>query len=202
MSQRIILFIDAQNMYEGARETFFDDTVFHALGQFSPVKLGQLISKRKPFGQEAEDRTLTGVRVYSGRPNPSKDSKTYGAHRRQVAAWEKQGVTVKTRALKYHYDWPKSKASEKGVDVALAVDLVVMAVEGEYDIGVVASTDTDLLPAVEYVFSRSGVTVEVAAWRDGGNKELSIPDAHLWCHRLTKADYDLIADHRDYNIAS
>ncbi len=174
MSQRLVLFIDAQNMYEGARETFFNDTGFHALGQFNPVKLGQLISKKKPFGQEGEDRTFTEVRVYSGRPNPSKDPKTYGAHRRQTAAWEKQGVTVKTRALRYPYDWPKSKAEEKGVDVALAVDFVVMAVEGKYDIGVIASTDTDLLAAIEYVISRPNVTVEVAAWRDGGNKELSI----------------------------
>ncbi len=202
MPGRLVLFIDAQNVYEGARETFFSDTDFHSVGQFNPVKLGQLISKKKPFGQETADRTFTEVRVYSGRPNPSKDPQTYGAHRRQTAAWKKQGVTVKTRALRYRYDWPKSKAEEKGVDVALAVDFVVMAVEGEYDIGVIASTDTDLLPAVEYVISRSGVTAEVAAWRDGGNKELSIPDAHLWCHRLTKADYDLIADHRDYNIAS
>jgi len=93
------------------------------------------------------------------------------------------------------------KAEEKGVDVALAVDLVVMAVENQYDIGVVASTDTDLLAAIEYVITRPGITVEVAAWRNGSRKELAMPGIHMWSHRLVKADYDQVADYRDYNKA-
>ena len=211
MSQRVVVFIDAQNVYEGARETFFatlqSDGRYRVvgsrtLGQVSPLKLGQLIASKKPFGYEGENRVLKEVRVYTGRA-AAKDSKTYAANRRQFAAWEKDGIVVKARTLRYPHDWPKSRAEEKGVDVALAVDLVVMAVENEYDTGVVVSTDTDMLAAIEHAVTRPGITIEAAAWRNGSRKELSMTDgSHLWCHRLFKADYDSVADYRDYNVAS
>ena len=56
-----------------------------------------------------------------------------------------------TRALRYPPDWSAALAQEKGVDVALAVDFVKLAIEGEYDVGVMMSTDNDLLPALEVV---------------------------------------------------
>lgn len=62
--------------------------------------------------------------------------------------------------------WPPTdKAEEKGIDVALAIDFVAMAVEDKYDVGVIASCDTDLRPALEFVHRRFGETkrVEVVA---------------------------------------
>jgi len=38
---------------------------------------------------------------------------------------------------------------EKGVDVRLAVDIVTMAQTKQYDVGVVISSDTDLIPAIQ-----------------------------------------------------
>ena len=185
-------------MYRGARDAFFSETDSAPCGQFSPLGLGRLIAASKPFGKEGIDRALTEVRVYTGQPSSSKDPKTYAANRRQSAAWEKDGVIVRSRTLRYPRDWPKSRSQEKGIDVALAVDFVVMAVEGKYDIGVVASTDTDLLPAIEYVYSRAGVIAEVAAWwASSATPRLSVPG--VWCHRLTKDDHNKAADHRDYN---
>jgi NYN domain len=58
-------------------------------------------------------------------------------------------VTVVQRPLRYPKAWPAEKAQEKGVDVALAVDFVVMAVTRVYDVGILVSTDTDLVPALE-----------------------------------------------------
>lgn len=55
---------------------------------------------------------------------------------------------VRPRPLQY---LPGQKPRQKGVDVELAVDVVRLAVEDAYDIGIVVSTDTDLLPAVEAV---------------------------------------------------
>lgn len=40
---------------------------------------------------------------------------------------------------------------EKGVDVNLAVDLLVGAYEKQYDIAILISSDTDLIPAIEKV---------------------------------------------------
>lgn len=48
---------------------------------------------------------------------------------------------------------------EKGVDVQIAIDLVIGAVEDSYDVAIVVSSDTDLIPAIKYVRLK-GKTVE------------------------------------------
>jgi uncharacterized LabA/DUF88 family protein len=198
--KRVAVFIDAQNMYKGARDLFFSRIDPHPCGQFDPLKLGELICGKKPAGQERENRQLNQVRVYTGRPDSSKDPHTYGAHMRQCAAWEKKGVIVKARTLRYPFGWPTRRPEEKGIDVALALEFVILAVEGDYDVGVIASTDTDLRPAIEYVMDKKLASVEVVAWHISTPRGLSMPGRQLWCHRLAKSDYDVVADYTDYNV--
>ena len=81
------------------------------------------------------------------------------------------------------------------------MDFVTLAVDGNYDVGVIFSTDTDLCPALEYVHRMPGVTPEVAAWYGSYDRGLKIPGERMWCHRLIRKDYDSVADYRDYNIA-
>ena len=98
--------------------------------------------------------------------------------------------------------WPGERAQEKGIDTALAIEFVTMAVDALYDIGVIMSTDTDLLPAIEFVRSRFAGErhVAVAAWRSrDSRRRLSIPGANVWCHWLTRDDYDSVADPTNYN---
>ena len=40
---------------------------------------------------------------------------------------------------------------EKGVDTAIATDMIRLAWEQAYDVGVLASADADLVPAVEFL---------------------------------------------------
>ena len=106
------------------------------------------------------------------------------------------------RQLRYPPDWPDERAQEKGIDVALAIDFVSMAVDGVYDIGVIMSTDTDLLPALEFALDRYGDVrhVAVAAWSGSHMpRRLSIPGSNVWCHWLHQADYDAVADPTNYN---
>jgi len=96
------------------------------------------------------------------------------------------------------------RAEEKGIDVALAVDFVMMAVAREYDVGILMSTDTDLKPALEAVLSLGGSPIcEVAAWkeRDQPARQLRLTGANLWCHFLYLEDYKLLADGRDYTVS-
>ncbi|MFC1707331.1 hypothetical protein ACFL59_11040, partial [Planctomycetota bacterium] len=86
---RTIVFIDAQNMYHGARTAFGNTLDPPYLGQFSPLKLARLVCERS-----AGETVLRETRIYTGRPSGSKDPKTYAAHRRQCAAWAKDGVVV------------------------------------------------------------------------------------------------------------
>jgi uncharacterized LabA/DUF88 family protein len=55
-----------------------------------------------------------------------------------------------TRPLRYPGQ-AGEKPQEKGIDVALALDFVAMAMRGEYEVGILMSTDTDLKPALELV---------------------------------------------------
>ena len=99
MPERVILFIDAQNVYRTARDCFPIDTLPpHVAGQFSPIAVGNLICNRPPPGFT---RVLSEVRIYTGRPESTKQPKAYAAHMRQCAAWEKAGAVVIPRTLRY-----------------------------------------------------------------------------------------------------
>ena len=77
--------------------------------------------------------------------------------------------------------------------------MTVLAIDGLYDVGVIMSTDTDLLPALDFTLNRyAGVRhVAVDAW--DGRRRLASPDGNIWCHWLSRADYDAVADSTDYN---
>ena len=47
-----------------------------------------------------------------------------------------------------------SATTEKGIDTALATDMIRLAWEDAYDIGVIASSDSDFVPVVEFLDSR------------------------------------------------
>jgi uncharacterized LabA/DUF88 family protein len=204
-SARVIVFLDYQNVYNGAREAFDLRADPSRYGQIDPLRLAELIVARHP-----EESHLDGVRLYRGRPDSAKQPQAYGANMRQSDAQEKRGrglVKVITRTLRYPHDWPSTPAQEKGMDVALAVDFVTMAVSGAYDIGVLMSTDTDLVPALEAVFEidgRSYPRCEVAAWSRPGaySRRLHVPGKKLWCHWLKPEDYAAVEDLTDYNLPS
>ena len=190
---RLVLFIDYQNAYRRASGVFFPNSQSGRDGHLKPMELGRLIASRGSSGGTLY--TLSEVRVYSGRPNPKIDKRTFSAHRKQSQRWALDGAMVIERELRY----PQGRPQEKGIDVALAVDFVRLAINGAYDVGVVMSTDSDLLPALETVRSHgpSECRGEVAAWgAKGQNQRLSLP--RLWCHWLDQADYNAVADRTRY----
>jgi len=196
--QQVVVFIDEKNVYRDARRAFFDRDAHHTRGQFHPVALADLICSRLPHGVK-EGRELREVRLYTGIPSSTLEPKSYGAHMRQSLSWEAAGAKVVSRALRYSRN--QLPGEQKGIDVALAVDFVTMAIEGEYDLGIIFSTDTDLRPALEYVAARRSTMPEVACWwSETAQKYLSISSAKVWSHRLIEADYKSICDYTDYNV--
>jgi len=200
---RVKVFIDAQNLYRDARRAFFSNFDSGTKGQVSPRRFGELLVALR---KEPPDRQLAQVRVYTGRPNSTRDPKTYGAHMRQSARWSRdKDVLVIARSLRYPRNWPDERPQEKGIDVQLAVDLVRGYVADEFDIGIVASTDTDLVPAVEALFEldkhRGYDPVEVSVWHEGANpKQLRVAGKVLYCHDLALNLYNRAADPTDYNV--
>jgi hypothetical protein len=112
-------------------------------------------------------------------------------------------VTVIARDLRYPAGWPAQPAQEKGIDVALAVDFVMMAARREFDVGVLFSSDTDLVPALEAVIAlrlESPPACDVAAWAAPGMRPrtLSVKGVRLRRHLLTETDFRAVADPADY----
>jgi uncharacterized LabA/DUF88 family protein len=195
MPKRIGLFIDYQNVYRRARSAFARPGDSHAVGQVDPLKVGQLISKK------TTDSALELVRIYRGLPDGGKDPKGYAACSRQVAAWNAlQRVEVFTRPLRYPHNYPTEKPSEKGIDVQLAIDFVVAALDNRFDVGVIFSADTDLKPAIETVIARTAVEVAVATWQPsiGYASRISISARNIWCHYLREVDFSAVKDLTDY----
>ena len=59
------------------------------------------------------------------------------------------GITLERGRIVYDH-----KPREKGIDVKMAIDIVLGVVNNEYDSVVLISSDTDLMPAIKYVQSK------------------------------------------------
>lgn len=197
MTKRVAIFIDYQNVYRRGRAAFALPGDSHAVGQVDPLKVGHLIASKTP------NAALELVRIYRGLPDGGKDPKGNAACSRQVAAWRKlPRVEVFTRPLRYPHNYPAEKPTEKGIDVQLAIDFVVAALDERFDIGVIFSADTDLKPAIETVLARTAVEVAVATWQPpiGHASRIHIAGRRVWCHFLKETDFAKVKDLTDYTI--
>ena len=108
-------------------------------------------------------------------------------------------------ATSYPRDWVEGahqqlRPIEKGIDVALAVDLVRLGMEKAYDAAIVMSGDKDLLPALETVYDLKLGHVELAAWT--GCYRLRFAGTQLpWCHWVSEAEFRTVEDDTDYTRA-
>lgn len=94
------------------------------------------------------------------------------------------------------------KSREKEVDVKLAVDLVIFARDGKYDVGILFSADNDFKPALRYIRDdlKDGPRVDVAAWgvrTDGGFISLE-GNPKLIEHWVPYESYETVADPKRY----
>ena len=191
MIENVMVFVDAQDMYRTARHAFFSTNASSIDGNFYPDLLRLEV---------ANGRNLAQVRLYDGLPSSSRNPKGYSAHMRRVGAWKNAGVEVITRPLRYLND---GTISQKGVDVLIAIDIVTLAIDSQYDTAILASMDTDLIPPLEYV-SRSlklAKTVEVVAWKGGTQQSrIRLKGPHIKCHWLDSVAYGRIADTTRYTV--
>lgn len=190
---RVMVFLDYQNVHLAAHQKFHPPGSPTALTHVDPLKIGKLLVSRRN-----EESALVGVRIYRGQPNPIFQPSSAAANERQLRVWTaSRAVTVVRRQLRYPRTWPDQPAQEKGVDVALAVDFVRLALQQKYDVGILFSADTDLLPALETVVELQLARVEVAAWTKAFRLRFA-GTALPWCHHLTRSDYLSVADPTNY----
>lgn len=195
MKDRVVVFLDYQNVHGWAQRAFLPHGCDRAAGHINPLKVGEYLCQRR--SRESE---LAQVRVYRGRPNPEREPEATGANDRQAATWNTSPlVQVIRRNLRYPADWPESPASEKGIDVAIAVDLITLSMKKYMDAAILFTSDQDLLPAVETIMNESLGHVEVACWE--GAYRIQIPNTSLpWCHTIDEAAYNTMRDNTNYVV--
>jgi uncharacterized LabA/DUF88 family protein len=188
-----MVFIDYQNVTSTAYDCFPRISRSRQFTHIDPVRLAELIVSRRPFPCE-----LVGVRVYRGRPSPDRQRGAAAVNDIQASEWERDPrVTVVRRPLRYPSGYPVERPQEKGVDVILAIDFVRLAIDHAYDVGILVSHDTDLMPALETVRDLGLAHVEVSGWSHC--KRLWYPGTRLpWHHELSEGAYQAVCDDTDY----
>jgi uncharacterized LabA/DUF88 family protein len=189
LTERIAVFLDFQNVHLVGRNLFGSGRELHRCVP-DPARLGDLIASRR-----RRPSTTAAIRVYRGRPDPNHQPVVTASNDAQASQWTRDSRVHMTRRQLNYRGWPGTSPQEKGIDVAIAVDMMHLAFRGQYDAFVLFSSDTDLLPALEAITSLRLVHVEVACW--AGFKPLRFPGsnpARPWCHSLTQADWDTVTD--------
>lgn len=64
------------------------------------------------------------------------------------------------------------RTREKGIDVKLATDLIVGAVDRQYDVAIIVSSDSDLVPAIDWVRFRMKRKIEYVGFSDNPTRTL------------------------------
>lgn len=156
-STRVMIFIDGSNIHWGIK----------AYNQEHETNLK--INYEKLVSLLLKDRILIRVMYYCSQPiPPSRPTQTgFFDYLRSL------NIQVIEKPLKTRTD-PSTKAPryvEKGVDVALATDLIGMAWEDAYDVAIIVSGDADYVGAVNKVMGK-GRNVEVASFAKSLSREL------------------------------
>jgi uncharacterized LabA/DUF88 family protein len=137
-TEKVAIYIDGGNFYRRLKDPQI------------AAPLGKIFDFNKFVNHLLNGRTLVSKRYYVGIVRDIDGSaKSVAMVRNQqkfLAELTNGGFTVKRGRIVYDHT-----IREKGVDVKLATDLVIGAFENIYDTAIIVSSDTDLIPAIEYV---------------------------------------------------
>lgn len=161
---------------------------------------------------------LNRVLVYRGQPSADHDPTHYARSQAQKAQWERDPrVTVTLRPLKYDYQRdatgrpatdingkkiPTGTKQEKGIDVLCALAVVREARDPDVDLVVLASSDSDLAPALDEVQRLGCAKIETFCWYDTatrfGQQLRPTTGRPVWNTRLDETDFKASIDPTTY----
>ena len=196
----------ATTRYLPKHETLIDPLLF----------AGNLLRERNAAQRPGMDHAvLRQVEVFSGQPSPDHDPRGYARRQAQKAQWERdKRVSVTLRALKYEYQrdasgqfvtdvdgkrMPTGSPREKGVDVMCALAAVRAAQDPSVDLVILASSDSDLEPAVDEVRRLGTAKIETFCWWDETTKigyriHPSDRSRPMWSTKLPEGVFRACAD--------
>lgn len=167
--ERAAVLIDGANLYHALRETF------NKLNLDFNILVDKLVAGRK----------LVRTYYYTTLPDQKANPKRYAKQQRFLDALrEKPYFNVTLGRLVRRGD----TYIEKGVDVAIAVDMLQMAFNDAYDTAILISGDSDLARAIE-VIKRQGKHVENATTQGASSRHL-----RQICDKVIILDQDYLSN--------
>lgn len=146
--KRAAVFIDGQNLFYAAKEAF---------GSLYPDYDAKALADRVC---KANGLDPISIRFYTGVPDAQDNVKWSSFWAKKLLGMSRDGVMVYSRPLKYRnktVKLPDGKthsflsASEKGVDIRIALDVIRMAIKNEYDVALIFSQDQDFSEVADEV---------------------------------------------------
>ena len=143
-------------------------------------------------------RTLAQIRFYTGVPDANADPCWHGC-------WTNKLRYLRSRGVEVYAGRVSRSGQEKGVDVSLAIDLVRLTYQQEYDVAIIVRQDWDFGPAV--TLARRLGTSQGRALSFGScfpcemgrtRSNRGIPGTS-W-HHIDQPTYDSWFDPRDYRV--
>lgn len=220
---RAVIVVDYQNVHLTGHGLFAATRALpkhHTLVDpflFAQRLLQERNARQKP-GMAAA--VLRRVLVFRGQPSPDHDQDGYARSLAQKSHWERERrVEVTLRPLKYEYlrdasGRPATDSDgrrivsgpprEKGVDVLCALALVRESQDPATDLVILASSDSDLAPALDEVRNLGHAKVETCCWYDEAQRvgyQLHPTDRSrpVWNTRLNESAFRACWDPHQYD---
>lgn len=213
MGQRVGVFIDWENSRYQARRAQGAGWTFTGGGHKHPDYAARVDGLPPWYGSVrplafarwlAQGRDLSLVGVYRGEPDRMKDAVAAGRMHRQVKAWRREfaqggliadkDFRIVTRPLVYK-DTNRWR-QEKGVDVAMAIDIVEAVLTGLVDVVVMVTVDTDQRPVRDFLVQRTRAHVEVVKWE---GHPACLAGNQCVVRVIDKVTFESVMDRRDYH---
>ena len=198
-TKRAVAFFDGQNLFHASREAFG-----YTYPNYCPLRLASHVCSESGW-------SMQGIRFYTGIPDIDHDEFWNKFWAAKLGTLGHRGITVYSRTLRYRNQvfklpggnvWSGLVAEEKGIDVRIALDVVRMARQDQYDVAIIFSQDQDF----------SEVADEIRALRAESGRWIKIASAFPvsptsrnkrgingtdWI-RINRTVYDTCIDPKDY----
>jgi uncharacterized LabA/DUF88 family protein len=197
--KRTIAFIDGQNLFHAAREAFG-----YSYPNYDVRLLASTLCAKMSWDLEQ-------VRFYTGVPDASDDSSWYAFWMRKLAMMGRQSIVTYARPLRYRIRTVRLPDSsehsylageEKGIDVRIALDIIRMAHQKEYDVALLFSQDQDLSEVADEIRTISRMQkrwIKIASafpWSASSKNKRGVNSTD-WIP-IDRVTYEACLDRRDY----
>lgn len=223
---RAAVILDYQNVHLTARDVFLPGQPDH-LAIIHPMQFARAAVHQRNSGQRHgyPAAEVAQVIVYRGLPHSDHDPAQHARCSNQADQWRRDGAEVHLRDLTYKVQrgadgrpvldingkkLVQGKGREKGIDVLCALACVRLATAPGIDLVVLASRDTDLVPALDEVSDMSAsnpnkvARIETFSWDDRtapgprfGSLRATTP-RRIWNTNLDRRVFDAALDRNSY----